>query len=212
MAVVDDFGSAAIGGNVEPQLDQMRRRHPEKGVSDDIGQRFLDRQHHLEGDAAIDPVIAAALLDPFDQRRDRGHVRRDGGIVRGHWASYRADGAQAKRDLGGQRGALCGNCGNLRSIASPIACMLTKSRARKHVTGDIMEFTQELAVDMSGLDYISSAGLRVLLVMAKKVQQAKGKVALFGLVPNVREVFSVSGFDTIFSIQPDSATAVAAVR
>ena len=65
---------------------------------------------------------------------------------------------------------------------------------------------------MSGLDYISSAGLRVLLVMAKKVQQAKGKVALYGLVPNVREVFAVSGFDTIFSIQPDSAAALAAVR
>jgi len=72
--------------------------------------------------------------------------------------------------------------------------------------------TPRLAVDMSGLDYISSAGLRVLLVMAKKVQQAKGKVALYGLVPNVREVFAVSGFDTIFSIQPDSAAALAAVR
>jgi anti-anti-sigma factor len=70
----------------------------------------------------------------------------------------------------------------------------------------------QLAVDMTKLDYISSAGLRVLLVMAKKVQQAKGKVALFGLSPNVREVFSVSGFDTIFSIQPDSAAALAAVR
>jgi anti-anti-sigma factor len=72
--------------------------------------------------------------------------------------------------------------------------------------------TPHLAIDMTKLDYISSAGLRVLLVMAKKVQQAKGKVALFGLSPNVREVFSVSGFDTIFSIQPDSAAALAAVR
>lgn len=69
-----------------------------------------------------------------------------------------------------------------------------------------------LAVDMTGLDYISSAGLRVLLVLAKKVQQAKGKVVLYGLRPNVREVFSVSGFDTIFSIQPDAAAALAAVR
>ena len=72
--------------------------------------------------------------------------------------------------------------------------------------------TPHLAVDLTKLDYISSAGLRVLLVVAKKVQQAKGKVALFGLSPNVREVFSVSGFDTIFSIQPDSAAALAAVR
>jgi anti-anti-sigma factor len=67
-----------------------------------------------------------------------------------------------------------------------------------------------LAIDMGGLDYISSAGLRVLLVLAKKVQQAKGKVTLCGLKPNVRDVFTVSGFDTIFSIHADPASAVAA--
>ena len=72
--------------------------------------------------------------------------------------------------------------------------------------------TPRLAVDMSQLEYISSAGLRVLLVVAKKVQQANGKMVLFGLVPHVREVFSVSGFDKIFAIQPDAAAAVAAVR
>ncbi len=72
--------------------------------------------------------------------------------------------------------------------------------------------TPRLAIDMSKLEYISSAGLRVLLVVAKKVQQAKGKMVLFGLVPHVREVFSVSGFDQIFAIQSDAAAAVAAVR
>ena len=69
-----------------------------------------------------------------------------------------------------------------------------------------------LAVDLSKVEYVSSAGLRVLLVVAKKVQQAKGKVVLFGLASNVREVFSISGFDQIFSIEPDAAAAVAAVR
>ena len=69
-----------------------------------------------------------------------------------------------------------------------------------------------LAIDMTGLEYISSAGLRVLLVLARKIQQGAGKVALFGLAPNVREVFSVSGLDTILSIQPDSAAALAHVR
>lgn len=68
-----------------------------------------------------------------------------------------------------------------------------------------------LAIDLSRLDYISSAGLRVLLVVAKKVQQAKGKMVLFGLIPNVREVFAVSGFDKIFAIQSDAAAAVAAL-
>lgn len=71
---------------------------------------------------------------------------------------------------------------------------------------------QHLAIDMSSLEYISSAGLRVLLVVAKKMQQAKGKVVLFGLVHNVREVFAISGFDRIFAIQPDQAAAVAAVH
>lgn len=72
--------------------------------------------------------------------------------------------------------------------------------------------TPHLAIDLSKLDYISSAGLRVLLVVAKKVQQAKGKVVLFGLGPNVREVFSISGFDKIFAIRDDAAAALAAVR
>jgi stage II sporulation protein AA (anti-sigma F factor antagonist) len=65
---------------------------------------------------------------------------------------------------------------------------------------------------MTGLSYISSAGLRVLLVVAKKVQQQHGKVALFGLSANVREVFTISGFDTIFSITADSGAALAVVR
>ncbi len=69
-----------------------------------------------------------------------------------------------------------------------------------------------LAIDMSNLEYISSAGLRVLLVVARKVQQADGRVVLFGVVRNVREVFSISGFDRIFAIQPDLASAVAAAR
>jgi len=69
-----------------------------------------------------------------------------------------------------------------------------------------------LAIDLSGLDYISSAGLRVMLVLARKVQQASGKLALFGLQPAVRQVFTVSGFDTIISIQPDAAAALAHVR
>jgi stage II sporulation protein AA (anti-sigma F factor antagonist) len=69
-----------------------------------------------------------------------------------------------------------------------------------------------LAVDMTELDYISSAGLRVLLKLAKQIHRGKGKVVLFGLRPNVREVFSISAFDRIFSIHNDRAAAVAAMR
>jgi anti-anti-sigma factor len=84
------------------------------------------------------------------------------------------------------------------------------SSAEENLTRALGGGTPRLAIDLSQLDYISSAGLRVLLVVAKKVQQANGKLVMFGLVPNVREVFSVSGFDKILSIKPDAASAIAA--
>lgn len=68
-----------------------------------------------------------------------------------------------------------------------------------------------LAVDLSGLEYVSSAGLRVLLVVGRKVQKSEGRLVLFGLVPNVREVFAISGFDKIFTLTPDRAAALAAL-
>ena len=72
--------------------------------------------------------------------------------------------------------------------------------------------TPRLVIDMMELDYISSAGPRVLLRLARRVQRANGKVVLFGLHPNVREVFSITAFDTLFSIHADRDAAVAAVR
>ncbi|HEX2215492.1 MAG TPA: STAS domain-containing protein [Xanthobacteraceae bacterium] len=84
--------------------------------------------------------------------------------------------------------------------------------AEEQLTRVIGSGTPHLAIDLSNLEYISSAGLRVLLLVARRVQQAHGKLALFGLSPSVREVFSISGFDTIFTVRDDAATAIAAVR
>lgn len=55
-------------------------------------------------------------------------------------------------------------------------------------------------VDFSGMDYISSAGLRVLLMAAKKTKPAGGKVVLSALSDNVKEVFDIAGFTSIFTI------------
>jgi anti-anti-sigma factor len=58
-------------------------------------------------------------------------------------------------------------------------------------------------VDFSGLEYVSSAGLRVVLMGAKKARQTQGKMALCGLRPDVREVFEVSGFLKIIDVVAD---------
>lgn len=65
-----------------------------------------------------------------------------------------------------------------------------------------------IIVDFAEMDYISSAGLRVVLVGAK-MTRAPRKFVLCGMKPHIREVFDVSGFAKILSIQADRAAASA---
>jgi anti-anti-sigma factor len=69
-----------------------------------------------------------------------------------------------------------------------------------------------IVIDLTGLSYISSAGLRVLLLTNRKVAGAGGRMALCGLTAAVREVFAISGFDTILSLHPGRSAAIAALR
>ena len=57
-----------------------------------------------------------------------------------------------------------------------------------------------LVLDMAGLDYISSAGLRSLLAATKKLKASGGKIVLCGLTGAVAEVFTMSGFMAIFTV------------
>lgn len=63
--------------------------------------------------------------------------------------------------------------------------------------------TSSLVFDLAGLEYISSAGLRVLLKTAKNCKNTSKKMFLCGLTKNVSEVFKISGFDLILDIKPD---------
>jgi anti-anti-sigma factor len=49
--------------------------------------------------------------------------------------------------------------------------------------------SKRLVIDFSDLDYVSSAGLRVLLMTAKRLKADSGKLALCGLKEPIREVF-----------------------
>ena len=73
--------------------------------------------------------------------------------------------------------------------AAKVDAVFTETMASEHVL-----------LDFSKLKYISSAGLRILLLAAKKVQQAQGKLILYSLQPNVREIFDLSGFTSMFTI------------
>lgn len=64
-------------------------------------------------------------------------------------------------------------------------------------------------VDCQELDYISSAGLRVLLASAKELKKQNGKICLSALNPNVKQVFEISGFTSIFPIYESTKDALA---
>jgi len=58
----------------------------------------------------------------------------------------------------------------------------------------------DLTLDLSGLEYISSAGLRVLLV-TQKAMNAKGTMKVTGVNETVNEIFEVTGFTDILTIE-----------
>ena len=70
---------------------------------------------------------------------------------------------------------------------------------------------RNVIIDFEGLSYISSSGLRVLLLVAKTLRQRSAHLALCSLAGSIREVFEISGFDKIIPIHGSRAEALAAL-
>jgi anti-sigma B factor antagonist len=68
------------------------------------------------------------------------------------------------------------------------------------ILGVINGGTQRLVVDLSQLDYVSSSGLRVFILAAKRLQTVDGKIVLCSLKDHVRQVFDLAGFSSMLSI------------
>ena len=71
---------------------------------------------------------------------------------------------------------------------------------------------RRFVVDLASTEYVSSAGLRVLLMLGKKVSGGAGRLVLCGLNPQVREVFDVAGLGTLFVIRASRAEALASAE
>lgn len=77
-----------------------------------------------------------------------------------------------------------------------------------------------LVLDFSQVDYISSAGLRVLMIAASQMKAKQGKLAVAALNPVVAEIFAISRFDRVLPVKATldealehcSAAALAAYR
>ncbi|UCH83710.1 MAG: STAS domain-containing protein [Candidatus Latescibacterota bacterium] len=61
--------------------------------------------------------------------------------------------------------------------------------------------TRSCTVDFGGLEYISSAGLGVLLGTQKRLSESGGRLKLTNMNRHIREIFRMAGFDHIFEIE-----------
>lgn len=75
----------------------------------------------------------------------------------------------------------------------------TAPELEKEIDGIIANLN-ELVFDMTGLEYVSSAGLRVIL-KAQKIMNTKGSMKLIGVNDSVMEVFDITGFLDILTIE-----------
>jgi anti-anti-sigma factor len=70
----------------------------------------------------------------------------------------------------------------------------------------------KILIDFADIDFVSSAGLRAVLLLMKKAKASGGAFALCGVNEQVREVLEISGFADIFGIHPGRAEGIAALK
>ncbi len=87
----------------------------------------------------------------------------------------------------------------------------TASSFEQDVNEKAASNTGPLLIDMSNLAYISSAGLRAILLLTKAAQSKGVKLVLCSLPPQIEEVFKISGFDRIITIHPSRKDAISAL-
>ena len=79
----------------------------------------------------------------------------------------------------------------------------------RHLAGLMASGDTVFVIDLEGLEYISSAGVRSILVLAKNLKSRSGRFFLAAAPPPVMKVFKMSGFEAIIPIRESVAEALA---
>ena len=84
--------------------------------------------------------------------------------------------------------------------------------------GDLMSHVESSArdggaivLDLSGLEYVSSAGLRCFMLASRQAKAQQGRIVVAALQPMVQEIFEISHFNLVFQVFPTVREAVGAV-
>jgi anti-sigma B factor antagonist len=89
--------------------------------------------------------------------------------------------------------------------------VLTSKNLKDAVITEIDAGAAHLVLDFSNLEYVSSAGLRVLLEARKILKPKDGTVTLSGVQSFIMTILNSTGFDTLFAIHADVESAIGAI-
>lgn len=84
----------------------------------------------------------------------------------------------------------------------------TSTEAQEFLDGVLASGGRRLLLDLEHLEFISSAGLRVLLATAKNLGSMGGELRLCALSRSVNEVFRMAGFDTLLNVYANRSAAM----
>lgn len=104
----------------------------------------------------------------------------------------------------------------ITSRDGPVPVLQLRGRVDTNTSHDLEEALQArlstahdgLILDFTEVEYISSAGLRVVLMTVKKLDSHRGGLVLCGMSAHVREVFDIAGFSRMLDIQADQSAAL----
>ena len=85
-------------------------------------------------------------------------------------------------------------------------------KLQERVAGLLTAGKPAILIDLSKVEYISSAGFRVLLLLARQAGLAKSRLVLCGLSAKVRQLFDLGGFLDLFPITHTQEEGIAAAR
>lgn len=88
----------------------------------------------------------------------------------------------------------------------------TFPRLQEHLNGLIGEGQYHYLLDFSELDYISSAGLGVLIGMLREVREKGGDLKIINMSEKIQRIFNLLGFSKLLKVYPDEGTALASFQ
>lgn len=88
---------------------------------------------------------------------------------------------------------------------------VTAPQAEEHILGLVDQGSLNVVLDFTDVDFVSSAGLRILLASTKKLRAKGGELRVCCLNETVQDVFDLSGFSTLLKVYPSLSDATAAL-